>query len=284
MDMSKLSWMLVGLMPLVAVAADGTWETLSFAKGTYAPLDAYTRAGGKLVGAALKGETYPMALRNVTKAEVSEQGKLDVVVPAGAWVLHPAPQAAAVLRHAPAKAGPYDVTVTCAALKAGDGNPKTAGVDVTLLVAGAERARFTLRAGTDQVRRTVRLATVKLGADAAVEVRVDARGSHICDATAVSLALARPETVPVDVPGAWTRLPPRDVDPKLSHVSDPIPRPWSGQKAALAFARLGVSPQAASRPLGADGLVFTRAARLRLDWTAAEPERAKPPLGRDPRA
>ena len=51
MDMSKLSWMLVGLMPLVAVAADGTWETLSFAKGTYAPLDAYTRAGGKLVGA-----------------------------------------------------------------------------------------------------------------------------------------------------------------------------------------------------------------------------------------
>ena len=254
MDMSKLSWMLVGLMPLVAVAADGTWETLSFAKGTYAPLDAYTRADGKLVGAALKGETYPMALRNVTKAEVSEQGKLDVVVPAGAWVLHPAPQAAAVLRHAPAKAGPYDVTVTCAALKAGDGNPKTAGVDVTLLVAGAERARFTLRAGTDQVRRTVRLAAVKLGADAAGEVRVDARGSHICDATAVSLALARPETVPVDVPGAWTRLPPRDVDPKLSHVSDPIPRPWSGQKAALAFARLGVSPQAASRPLGADGL------------------------------
>ena len=239
MDMSKLSWMLVGLMPLVAVAADGTWETLSFAKGTYAPLDAYTRAGGKLVGAALKGETYPMALRNVTKADVSEQGKLDVVVPAGAWVLHPAPQAAAVLRHAPAKAGPYDVTVTCAALKAGDGNPKTAGVDVTLLVAGAERARFTLRAGTDQVRRTIRLAA----------------------ATAVSLALARPETVPVDVPGAWTRLPPRDVDPKLSHVSDPIPRPWSGQKAALAFARLGVSPQAASRPLGADGLAFTGAAR-----------------------
>lgn len=283
MDMSKLSWMLVGLMPLLAVAADGTWETLSFAKGTYAPLDAYTRAGGKLVGAALKGETYPMALRNVTKAEVSEQGKLDVVVPAGAWVLHPAPQAAAVLRHAPAKAGPYDVTVTCAALKAGDGNPKTAGVDVTLLVAGAERTRFTLRAGTDQVRRTIRLAAVKLGVDAAVEVRVDARGSHICDATAVSLALARPETVPVDVPGAWTRLPPRDVDPKLSHVSDPIPRPWSGQKAALAFARLGVSPQAASRPLGADGLAFTGAARLRLDWAAAEPERTKPPLGRDPR-
>ena len=53
MDMSKLSWMLVGLMPLVAVAAYGTWETLWFAKGTYAPLDAYTRAGGKLVGAAL---------------------------------------------------------------------------------------------------------------------------------------------------------------------------------------------------------------------------------------
>ena len=63
----------------------------------------------------------------------------------------------------------------------------------------------------------------------------------------LSFARARSETVPVDVPGAWTRLPPRDVDPKLSHVQDPIPRPWSGQKAALAFARLGVPPQAAHR-------------------------------------
>ena len=95
---------------------------------------------------------------------------------------------------------------------------------------------------------------------------------------------AAAETACVDVPGAWRRMPPRDVDPKLSRVSDPMPRPWSGQKAALAFARLAVPPQATSRPFGADGLVFAGAARLRLDWSAAAPERAKPLLGTDPRS
>ena len=43
----------------------------------------------------------------------------------------------------------------------------------------------------------------------------------------------------VALAGGWTYLPPTDADPSVAILDNPIPRRWSGQKAALAFARLG---------------------------------------------
>ncbi len=36
----------------------------------------------------------------------------------------------------------------------------------------------------------------------------------------------------------WAYLPPRDADPKAATLENPIPRRWSGQKAAVAFWRV----------------------------------------------
>jgi len=58
--------------------------------------------------------------------------------------------------------------------------------------------------------------------------------------------------VEITVPGDWSRLPPREVDPVQADVKDPIPRAWNGQKAALRFARVLRGPQGVC-----------------LDWTSA---------------
>jgi len=69
----------------------------------------------------------------------------------------------------------------------------------------------------------------------------------------------------IDVAGDWSRLPPKDVDPALAETKDPIPRAWSGQKAALRFAE-----------------VFMGQRGVRIDWSAAP--RANPPLRGDTRS
>ena len=69
------------------------------------------------------------------------------------------------------------------------------------------------------------------------------------------------------VDAKWRYLPPRDADPKNATVSDPVPRPWSGQKAALAFSRIERQ----------DG-------RLTLSWTEASSARQAPKLKGDPRS
>ena len=66
---------------------------------------------------------------------------------------------------------------------------------------------------------------------------------------------------------AWRFLPPRDVDPKLGDLANPIPRRWSGQKASLAFAEL-------TRGDGA----------ITLDWSAAAEAKRAPKLPGDPRS
>ena len=66
---------------------------------------------------------------------------------------------------------------------------------------------------------------------------------------------------------AWRFLPPRDVDPKLGDLANPIPRRWSGQKASLAFAEL-------TRGDGA----------ITLDWSAAAEVKRAPKLPGDPRS
>ena len=65
----------------------------------------------------------------------------------------------------------------------------------------------------------------------------------------------------------WAYLPPRDVDPKLATLENPIPRRWSGQKAALAFSQIAQSP----------GLVM-------LSWSEAAVARTAPKLPGDPRS
>ena len=66
---------------------------------------------------------------------------------------------------------------------------------------------------------------------------------------------------------AWRFLPPRDVDPALAKLENPIPRKWSGQKASLAFAEI------------------TRGdASITLDWSAAAAAKGAPKLPGDPRS
>ena len=66
---------------------------------------------------------------------------------------------------------------------------------------------------------------------------------------------------------AWRFLPPRDVDPALAGLSNPIPRRWSGQKASLAFATM-------TRGEGS----------ITLDWSAAAAAKGAPKLPGDPRS
>ena len=66
---------------------------------------------------------------------------------------------------------------------------------------------------------------------------------------------------------SWTFLPPRDVDPALAGLANPIPRRWSGQKASLAFSAL-------TRGEGS----------LTLDWSAAAAAKGAPKLPGDPRS
>ncbi|MBQ6341270.1 MAG: hypothetical protein IJI36_19200, partial [Kiritimatiellae bacterium] len=67
--------------------------------------------------------------------------------------------------------------------------------------------------------------------------------------------------------GEWAYLPPPDVDPKLAALENPIPRRWSGQKAALAFARIAREPT-----------------RVTLTWSDAAAARKAPKLKGDPRS
>ena len=67
--------------------------------------------------------------------------------------------------------------------------------------------------------------------------------------------------------GEWAYLPPPDVDPKLAALENPIPRRWSGQKAALAFARIAREPT-----------------RVTLSWADAAAARKAPKLKGDPRS
>jgi hypothetical protein len=66
---------------------------------------------------------------------------------------------------------------------------------------------------------------------------------------------------------AWRFLPPRDVDPTLGGLANPIPRRWSGQKASLAFAKV----------THGDGSVT-------LDWSAVAEAKRAPKLPGDPRS
>ena len=66
---------------------------------------------------------------------------------------------------------------------------------------------------------------------------------------------------------SWTFLPPRDVDPALAKLENPIPRKWSGQKASLAFAEI-------TRGEGT----------ITLDWSAAAEAKRAPKLPGDPRS
>ena len=65
----------------------------------------------------------------------------------------------------------------------------------------------------------------------------------------------------------WAYLPPQDVDPRVAALENPIPRRWSGQKAALAFARIAREP-----------------ARVTLSWADAAAARKAPKLPGDPRS
>ena len=65
----------------------------------------------------------------------------------------------------------------------------------------------------------------------------------------------------------WAYLPPQDVDPKVATLENPIPRRWSGQKAALAFARIAREPE-----------------RVALSWADAAAARKAPKLRGDPRS
>ena len=65
----------------------------------------------------------------------------------------------------------------------------------------------------------------------------------------------------------WAYLPPRDADPKAATLENPIPRRWSGQKAALAFSRVEKSP-----------------GRVALSWADAAAARQAPKLRGDPRS
>ena len=66
---------------------------------------------------------------------------------------------------------------------------------------------------------------------------------------------------------AWRSLPPRDVDPALAKLENPIPRKWSGQKASLAFAEI-------TRGEGT----------ITLEWSAAAEAKRAPKLPGDPRS
>ena len=94
--------------------------------------------------------------------------------------------------------------------------------------------------------------------------------SRRLSAVAIALCLsnvlsAQPTSAPVPVPGDWTYLPPADVDPKLAATPDPRTRRWSGQKAALRFAKVD---------RGADC--------IRVDWSDAP--RNVQPLPGDPKS
>ena len=65
----------------------------------------------------------------------------------------------------------------------------------------------------------------------------------------------------------WAYLPPRDADPKAATLENPIPRRWSGQKAALAFSRVEKST-----------------GRVALSWADAAAARQAPKLRGDPRS
>ena len=70
------------------------------------------------------------------------------------------------------------------------------------------------------------------------------------------------------VPAAeWAYLPPRDADPKAATLDNPIPRRWSGQKAALAFSHVEKS-----------------SGRVMLSWADAAAARQAPKLRGDPRS
>lgn len=67
--------------------------------------------------------------------------------------------------------------------------------------------------------------------------------------------------------GDWSFLPPVDVDPALANTPDPVPRLWSGQKAALRFAKIDAAP-----------------GRVCVDWSSAAAARQAPPLRGDTRS
>ena len=69
------------------------------------------------------------------------------------------------------------------------------------------------------------------------------------------------------VSAEWAYLPPQDVDPKLATLQNPIPRRWSGQKAALAFSRIAREP-----------------GRVMLSWAESAAARQAPKLPGDPRS
>ena len=69
------------------------------------------------------------------------------------------------------------------------------------------------------------------------------------------------------VAAEWEYLPPRDADPKAASLDNPIPRRWSGQKAALAFSHVEKSP-----------------GRVALSWADAAAARRAPKLRGDPRS
>ena len=90
-------------------------------------------------------------------------------------------------------------------------------------------------------------------------MNADMKSFAICVALAAACAL--------DLAAAeWMYLPPRDADPKAATLENPIPRRWSGQKAALAFSRVEKSP-----------------GRVALSWADAAAERTAPKLKGDPR-
>ena len=69
------------------------------------------------------------------------------------------------------------------------------------------------------------------------------------------------------VDAGWAYLPPHDVSPKVAALDAPIPRRWSGQKAALAFSRVVREP-----------------GRVVLSWADAAAARQAPKLKGDPRS
>ena len=85
------------------------------------------------------------------------------------------------------------------------------------------------------------------------------------------------------MPGAATTalvyLPPRDVNPKAATLENPIPRRWSGQKAALAFSRIERGSKSITLSW-ADAAAARNAPKLRGDprglWAKRTPE--KPPV------
>ena len=233
---SLIAWALA-LSVTAGTGLQGTWESFGLKDGAYVPLKPYELDGGAFRGFAWKGSTYPMMVQNTTDAERRTPPVLNVTVPPRGWVLHPGVREPVVARFTPAEDAVRDVRLELCDLLGG-GSGATAGVDVTLKIGGKVAGKATVSAERGMPRKEILIEELSVKKGVPFEIVVDSRGAHACDGTGVKLSFVENRDEQIVVPGDWKRLPPKDVDPKLADRENPVPRPWTGQKAALRFSRV----------------------------------------------